>query len=214
MVVSLLPCYAPGMKGTVLTRDILEMSAPHITGATLDLGAGTAKYKDIILQHASSYTTFDVVEGPNIDIVGDVLATRLPDASFDTVICTQVMEHVSEPWRMAEEISRMLKPGGACILTVPFMMPYHADPYDYFRYTTGGVEHLFKWAGLETVTIDGYGGITTVLAEMLKFGWCSPYKKHSRLKKAVFRVLHKMIVSIPSSPGAIYANTYYVGIKR
>lgn len=129
------------------TRGILSQSTDYIHGRVLDFGAGTAKYKSLIVPHAKTYTSFDMIAGPNTDVVGDVLAPPFPDNSFETVICTQVMEHVREPWTMIEQISRILAPGGVCILTTPFLLPYHADPHDYFRYTTEGGSALFTRAG-------------------------------------------------------------------
>lgn len=50
---------------------------------------------NLILPHVDSYLSFDMIGG---DVTGDVLAPPFEDNSFDTVLCTQVMEHVKEPW--------------------------------------------------------------------------------------------------------------------
>ncbi len=110
------------------TRELVEYTKKYIKGKTLDFGAGNAKYKNIIKPRTSEYITFDVVPGKNIDVVGNALNSPFQDESFDTVVSTQVLEHVEKPWLMIKEIGRILKRGGVCILSAPFMVPYHADP--------------------------------------------------------------------------------------
>lgn len=194
------------------------MCLPHMRGVTLDLGAGSAKYREMIKQRASKYVTFDIAPGPNIDVVGDVHHLPFDDRSFDTVVCTQVMEHVKEPWLMVEEIARILTPGGRCILTAPFNVPYHADPFDYYRYTLEGGSHLFTRAGFEIIESLKYGGGTAVLEEALKFTFCNPYKHPhpSFLRRNAFRLLQLLLA--PFKKGAaqdaiIYANICIVAEK-
>ncbi|MHA1751331.1 MAG: class I SAM-dependent methyltransferase, partial [Candidatus Helarchaeota archaeon] len=99
------------------TREVIKYSLKYISGKTLDLGAGSAKYRNIIKQKASEYITFDMIPGPHIDVVGNVLDLPFEDKTFDTIISTQVLEHVEKPWIMIKEIHRVLKKNGICILT-------------------------------------------------------------------------------------------------
>jgi SAM-dependent methyltransferase len=66
--------------------------------------------------------------------------TPVPDAAYDTVLCSEVLEHVSDPWSGLQEIRRVLRPGGVLLLTVPFLARLHEEPHDYFRYT----EHALR----------------------------------------------------------------------
>ncbi len=199
------------------TRSFLERLQAHIHGDTLDLGAGTGKYREIIKKQAKTYTALDGEPGPNIDIVGDVHALPFPDASFDTVISTQVMEHVKEPWRMVEEIARILRPGGVCLLTAPFMLQFHADPCDYYRYTTEGARHLFERVGLQVIETEKVGGWLAVLGEMVRFSWASPYAKTKPgfLRRNLVRVVHDALCALdrPSPDATIYATTSIVAMK-
>ncbi len=104
------------------TREILLYLMKYVSGRVLDFGSGRAKYKSVILTHAESYMAFDMIPGPNVDVAGDVLNTPFSDSEFDTIISTQVLEHVAKPWLMIKEIGRILKPGGVCVLTVPFLV--------------------------------------------------------------------------------------------
>src|SRR5674476_1266665 len=55
-----------------------------------------------------------------IDLVSDITAIPAPDASFDAILCSEVLEHVPEPTHALDEFTRLLKPGGVLILTAPF----------------------------------------------------------------------------------------------
>lgn len=75
--------------------------------------------------HSTSWDT------SRIDLVGDITAIPAPDASFDAVLCSEVLEHVPEPTHALDEFARLLKPGGKLILTAPFASLVHMAPYHY-----------------------------------------------------------------------------------
>src|SRR5579871_6848756 len=64
--------------------------------------------------------------------------------SFDTVLCTQVLEHVTEPDAFIKKIEKVLTSDGVLILSVPLINPLHEIPYDYYRYTKFGLRHLLE----------------------------------------------------------------------
>ncbi|MFA6459143.1 MAG: class I SAM-dependent methyltransferase [Candidatus Paceibacterota bacterium] len=204
-------------KNILHTRDVIRHSLQHISGKTLDFGAGNAKYRGLIQPRTTEYTTFDMVAGPNIDIVGDVHKVPLADKSFDTIVSTQVLEHVRMPWVMVAEISRLLRSGGTCILSAPFMQPFHADPHDYFRYTKEGMTSLFESNGFQVIECESYGGLFSTLSEMVHFSLFDPYnKKHHATKQRIFRYVEKFICFFDrfSRPGRIYTNTYIIARKK
>jgi SAM-dependent methyltransferase len=159
------------------TKEVVRYFLEYVNGKTLDLGAGSAKYRQIIKERANEYLAFDMFPGPNIDIAGDASNTPFLEESFDTIISTQLLEHVERPWLVIKEIRRILKKGGVCILTAPFINPYHDDPGDYFRYTTSGIKSLFRNENFEIVECDSYGQLFTVLYGFIKFSFFNPYKK-------------------------------------
>lgn len=152
------------------TREIIHYAKKYISGRTLDLGAGSAKYREIIKEKTSDYVTFDMAPGPNIDVVGDALNLPFGGDSFETIVCTQVLEHVEKPWLVVKEIHRVLKSGGICFLTAPFMEPYHPYPGDYFRYSVDGIKSLFRNEGFQIIECGSYGPPFTLFAKFLKFG--------------------------------------------
>ena len=73
-----------------------------------------------------------------IDRHDDIHALGFPDGHFNSVVCWSVLEHVPDPQLAIAEMRRVLKPGGSIWIQVPFLFPYHADPYDYWRVTSSG----------------------------------------------------------------------------
>lgn len=198
------------------TREVIKYSLKYVSGRTLDLGAGSVKYKNIIEKKTSEYITFDMVKKEGIDLVGDILDLSFEDESFDTVISTQVLEHVEKPWIMIKEIGRVLKKNGICILTAPFLVPYHADPNDYFRYTIKGMKSLFENENFEIIESDSYGKIFSVLSEFFHFSFFNPYKKSKIGSYKIIRLVEKMAKFLDkfSRNKIIYTNVYIIARKK
>lgn len=197
------------------TREVIEYALKYVSGKTLDLGAGSAKYQNMIKSKASECITFDMVKEENIDLVGDVLDLSFKNGTFDTIISTQVLEHVERPWIMIKEIHRVLKKDGICILTAPFLQPYHADPDDYFRYTIEGVKSLFKNQGFEILEAGSCGRSFTVLSEFIRFLYFNPYKKAKRGSWKITRLMAAMAKTLNkfSRNKIIYSNVYIIAKK-
>lgn len=131
-------------------------------GELYDLGCGEQAHKDFFLQHCNTYTGVDwggTLHTPKADVFAN-LSEPLPfgDAVADTVISLSVMEHLSEPLTMLNESLRILRSGGYIILQVPFMWQVHEAPYDFYRFTRYGLEHLFKKAGFEDIKVEATTG--------------------------------------------------------
>lgn len=200
------------------TKEVMLWTQRYISGRTIDVGAGSAKYRDIIKPHTTKYAIFDISPGKYIDIVGNVLDMPFENEIYDTVISTQVLEHVEKPWIMVKEISRILKRGGICILTAPFFAPFHSDPHDYFRYSKEGMEALFKNEGFEIIECQPYGNIFMVLFEAVKQLYFSPYRKEKLgvWEERFLGYIEKICVFFDRfiRNGQIYANVYIVAKKK
>jgi SAM-dependent methyltransferase len=203
------------MKRLSITREVIKRFLPHIEGRVLDLGAGSAKYKEIISQKASEYRSCDAVKNKNIDDVCDVLNLHYPEESFDTVISTQVMEHVNNPFLMASQIGKILKVGGKVILTAPFLIPLHSGPDDYFRFTKNGLSEIFKQSGFAIIESGYYGGFPAVISEMIHFSWFNPYKHQGVWARCIMMMIEKAAVFLDKIfPGEIiFSNSYVVAQK-
>lgn len=197
------------------THEVITYLQKYISGKTLDLGAGSGKYRNIIKEKAENYLAFDVKPGPAIDIVGDALDLPFGVGIFDTIVCTQVLEHVDKPWIAVKEMSRVLKKGGICILTAPFMEPYHQNPGDYFRYTIEGIKSLFKNEGFEVLECSSYGQVFSVISEFVRFSLFHPYKKRKKGSSKIIYLMNKIAAFLNkfSKNEIIYSDVYIAAQK-
>ncbi len=147
--------------------ECLERLAPLFRGTLYDLGAGEAPYREFFLEHADEYVAVDwgnSLHDTRADIVADLNEVLPIEAAVaDTVVSLSVLEHLCEPQRMVSEAFRILKPGGALVLQVPWQWWIHEAPHDYFRYTPYGLEHLLTRAGFEDVHVEAQAGFFSMI---------------------------------------------------
>lgn len=123
----------------------------------LDVGCGDRPYEDLFGH--GKYVGIDVkVSGRNDklkkpDIFYDGETIPYSDNQFDLVLCTQVLEHVSDPLSLIKEMARVSTPGGGVIISLPFVYQEHEKPFDYFRFTSYGITELIEKAGMNVVSI-------------------------------------------------------------
>jgi len=135
----------------------------------IDLGSGKSPYRKRLEQRGYQVQTFDtdVTSGP--DHLGEIEDTKLPSGTFDLVLCTQVLEHCSDPFKGTREINRILKPEGFTILSVPHVWFYHPHPTDHWRFTQEGIVTLCRQAGLEPKKLLAQGGSLLSLLQVCNF---------------------------------------------
>jgi len=137
----------------------------------LDLGCGTRPFRDLYERCATLCIGTDVPFSQHdmsaVDVYSIAHALPFGDAVFDIVLCTEMLEHVPDPEAVLSEIQRVLKPGGCLIMTTPFLVPLHEEPYDFFRYTSHGLRHLCARASLEIGLITPFAGLTGVVISFL-----------------------------------------------
>ena len=107
----------------------------------LDCGAGLRADID------ENVITTEVVDYPSTDLL--VVNQKLPieKDAFDAVLSLNVLEHVSDPFGCAQELVRVLKPGGTLYCVVPFLQPEHGYPDHFFNMTRSGIRQLFERCG-------------------------------------------------------------------
>lgn len=146
----------------------------------LDVGGGTrfakwlAKYKNLFAD--CDYRTMDYDSSTGADVVGDIHNIPIADDSIDAVICSSVLEHVTNPALAVEEIKRILKPGGKLFIYVPSVYPYHARKGhypDYWRFFDDAL--LFLCRDFSSIEICKFGGYFKALSFFVpmqhKFQW-------------------------------------------
>jgi len=132
------PTYQSKESRNRVLRFLAEEEARSPDGLRLNVGSGSRRFNPKMLN-------LDLFFGENVDIQGDSLHLPIRDESVDTIVCTGVLEHVSDPHKGVEEIYRALKFGGKVFLEAPFMQTVHAVPKDFFRWTPEGLNRLM-WA--------------------------------------------------------------------
>ncbi|MHC5012469.1 MAG: class I SAM-dependent methyltransferase [Planctomycetota bacterium] len=108
-------------------------------------------------------------EAKDVDIISDITSIPEPDASFDAVLCTEVLEHLPHPIDALRELSRLLKPGGVLILTAPFCSLSHFSPY--FFHTGFSANFYRRWLddlGLDIEELVHNGNYFEYLAQELR----------------------------------------------
>lgn len=162
----------------LLEKQIKKFSH-YVKGRVLDVGAGDySRYHHLF--SSDEYLKMDIKASDNVDVIASAEDIPFPAETFDSVICTQVFEHLNNPFKVAYEISRILKTGGVCLLTVPQTNELHEEPHDYFRYTKFGLEEIFNKVGLEIIEFDRRGGFFTLIAQLKIRYLLDRFKLHRR----------------------------------
>ena len=160
----------------------------HARGRLLDVGCGNVPlysvYQPLVddvvcvdWQHSHHSDGFLDLE---VDLNDEI---PLPDQCFDTVLATDVLEHLRSPDRFWSESRRLLRVGGKVIVGVPFLYGLHEEPYDYFRYTRHRLTAFCEEHAMKLIELEAYGGPMAVIADLI--GKNLPGKWHQPSYQAV-----------------------------
>jgi SAM-dependent methyltransferase len=141
----------------------LQRELRGVHGTVLDLGAGLRPFADLL---PGKTIALDYRPRPDLDLVADAHHLPFGDDSVDSVVCTEVFEHLLDPPAAAREIVRILKPGGRLVLTTRFCFPLHDRPADYWRFTSYTLSRLF--APLDAVVIPQHTAYQTLLVLLVR----------------------------------------------
>lgn len=105
-------------------------------GDVLNVGSGPRRIDKNVIN-------VDMYKYEGVDVVADISNLPFESNSVGKIICDNVLEHVKNPEKVAEEIYRVLDHGGYVYISTPFIYPYHSSPSDFTRWTKEGLENLF-----------------------------------------------------------------------
>jgi SAM-dependent methyltransferase len=142
--------------GRYYIERFLRENADRVRGRCLEFGAPAYR---ALFPNAERYEVFSIIPGSEVNYLGDIHhpGDEVPRNAFDTVICTQVFEHLAWPEKAARSILGLLRPGGVLLLTAPFINPVHYAPTDYRRFTPEGLQLILEGAGFRIDAMD-FGG--------------------------------------------------------
>jgi SAM-dependent methyltransferase len=119
-------------------------------GPVLDFGAGIQSPERL----RDNVVNLDVVHFPNVDVVNAHPTLPYADGVFAAVVSQAVFEHVPNPVRAAQELFRVLRPGGTVLIDTAFMQPYHGDPSHYFNMTVHGLRRIMQGFEIEEIGVQ------------------------------------------------------------
>jgi SAM-dependent methyltransferase len=141
-------------------------------GKVLDVGAGQAPWRGLL--PGDDYVGLDIESASNFGMtrVPGVIyydGSRMPfsDASFDHILCSEVLEHVPDAGTFMAELARVIRANGTIVLTVPWSARLHHLPHDYRRLTRQGLKDLFSQSGFTAIRIEERGNDVAVIANKL-----------------------------------------------
>jgi SAM-dependent methyltransferase len=143
----------------------------HARGRLLDLGCGKVPFFEAYRRYVTENICVDwantVHKNDHLDFEVD-LTKDLPfaDGEFDTIILSDVLEHIPEPDLLCREMARVLAPHGKLLMNVPFYYWLHEEPHDFCRYTEFALRRFMERSGMEVLQLQAIAGAPEILVDV------------------------------------------------
>jgi hypothetical protein len=193
------------------------LQAATRSGAVLDVGCAEQPFRSLMESRGQRYVGMDVVQNrtQSVDIVSALEDAPSPSEPFGVVLCTEVLEHVTDIDAAFAGLRRVTAVGGVVVATVPFVFPLHMEPYDFRRLTSHGIERLASDHGFVVERSERLGTLPDVLATLLADASVLPASRSPLAKAKVaalrlgFAALVRLFASTSLSRGiAVNSNVY------
>ncbi len=127
-------------------------------GKGFNFGSGGSDYSSLVSAGAQMWRMdIDLLEDKQVDLLMDIQKVGIQTETLDWIVCSEVIEHVPDFKSALKEVHRCLKQGGKLILTVPFSVPLHGEPHDYWRFTEYSLKNLASKLGFKIIEIHRIG---------------------------------------------------------
>lgn len=185
------------LVAATMRRRLLDqrLNNAEFCGRVLDIGGKKTGKRGTFVPPSSCRETWEylnVDDATNPDYCTSAECIPVEDKTFDTVVMTEVLEHLENPGQVLREAVRVVKNGGKVIATIPFLYAVHADPADYQRWTPEKIRMEFAKAGLEVMCVEPMGGVFSVIYDLLYITLGRATENAGTLKN---RLLRKLILS-------------------
>lgn len=157
----------------IIRKSLLEnvrKFSGSLSGRMMDFGCGSKPYKSLF--KISEYVGVDYEnEGhphtnEEIDVFYDGKTLPFEDQYFDSVLCSEVLEHVFELDATLKEINRVMKSGSNILITCPFVWNEHEVPFDYARYSRFALKDILNRNGFEITHFAKSGNFMTTITQL------------------------------------------------
>lgn len=141
------------VSNSLILEELVNFFENKTFDTLIDVGCGTKPYAPVYEKSCRNSFGFDVNYSPhnlsNVAFLASAQNIPLSSSSANVILCSEVLEHVHEPWQVLAEMARIARPGAWIIVTTPFLVSVHEPPYDFYRYTEFGLRYLLNKAGFE-----------------------------------------------------------------
>ncbi|MGF7210528.1 hypothetical protein GGE65_005135 [Skermanella aerolata] len=130
-----------------LINKFMSMIEPDEFKTVLDIGSRARSGRNYRRYFpAKKYIGLDIMEGENVDIVGDAhnLSKYVPSGSIDVIYSNKVFEHLFMPWKVALEMNKVMRPGALALIQTHQMLGMHDMPWDFWRFSGDAWSALFN----------------------------------------------------------------------
>lgn len=183
-------------------------------GSTLlNIGSGIHRMRADIVN-------VDIFPYREVDVVANAEQLPFATGSVDGIVCESLLEHVPHPEKIVEEMYRVLKPGGAVYIVIPFVYPFHASPNDFYRWSVTGLRELLKAGDIEAIgtragpTSALTGQLSTWIAIVFSFGSESLYTVLSLLTLVLVFPLKFLDLIVGWFPTSIHGAGQFYGVAK
>lgn len=112
----------------------------------LNIGSSTQHFREVVQPHIyqqvfaplkqenKTVIHLDMKMDAGVDLIGDLSEESFRDSlkhnNINSVLCSNLLEHLADPKPICNSILQLLQSGGLIIVTVPYDFPFHEDPID------------------------------------------------------------------------------------
>lgn len=194
-----------------LKKEVLKYSK-YLSGKLMDFGCGSKPYRSFF--SVEEYVGVDFEneghshQNEQIDVFYDGQKIPLASGYFDSILCTEVFEHVFNLETVLQELNRVLKINGHILITCPFVWNEHEIPYDYARYTRFALNSLLSNHGFEIVEYSKSGNFISTIFQLTTLYFHFAFKGVWR-KVFFLRWLYKVcFFLLPNITGLIFLKIF------
>ncbi len=200
----------------------IKEAAHYVNGSLLDVGCGEKPYKKFFNIAEEQYIGLDLASAHSYfsqNVQANVYGgcTKLPfkAASFDAVLCTEVLPHVEEPIEAFNEFYRVLKPNGILILTAnkTWEKRIKSPIPDYWRFTDEGLTYLADKSQLKVVYTKAGCGFFSTIGQLI----CRFINKDIIYHKALYKGIDKkpnMIAAVVLLPVIAFIQVFFILLEK